>query len=189
MIGVLAVQGDFLEHVKMLNSIGSETREIRLPSQLEGLDGLIIPGGESTTIVQLMDIYGFRQRLVECSNQGMAIWGTCAGMIVIAKSLTDPRPVPLGLMDIEVTRNAFGRQVDSFETRLTINEIGAPELDAVFIRAPKVTKTGTNVQILARADDGSPVAVRENKLLATSFHPELTNDTRLHELFLEMSSK
>ena len=188
MIGVLAVQGDFLEHINMLTEIGAESREIRLPEQLEGLDGLIIPGGESTTIVQLIDIYGFRQCLVESEANGLAIWGTCAGMITIAKSLTDARPEPLGLMDIEVTRNAFGRQVDSFETYLNIAEIGDPDLHAVFIRAPKVIKTGTQVQVLARTEDGTPVVVRERNMLATSFHPELTDDSRLHKLFLDMSS-
>ena len=188
MIGVLAVQGDFLEHINMLTEIGAESREIRLPEQLEGLDGLIIPGGESTTIVQLIDIYGFRQCLVESEANGLAIWGTCAGMITIAKSLTDARPEPLGLMDIEVTRNAFGRQVDSFETYLNIAEIGYPDLHAVFIRAPKVIKTGTQVQVLARTEDGNPVVVRERNMLATSFHPELTDDSRLHKLFLDMSS-
>ena len=188
MIGVLAVQGDFLEHINMLTEIGAESREIRLPEQLEGLDGLIIPGGESTTIVQLIDIYGFRQCLVESAANGLAIWGTCAGMITIAKSLTDSRPEPLGLMDIEVTRNAFGRQVDSFETYLNIAEIGDPDLHAVFIRAPKVIKTGTQVQVLARTEDGNPVVVRERNMLATSFHPELTDDPRLHKLFLDMSS-
>ena len=188
MIGVLAVQGDFLEHINMLTEIGAESREIRLPEQLEGLDGLIIPGGESTTIVQLIDIYGFRQCLVESAANGLAIWGTCAGMITIAKSLTDARPEPLGLMDIEVTRNAFGRQVDSFETYLNIAEIGDPDLHAVFIRAPKVIKTGTQVQVLARTEDGTPVVVRERNMLATSFHPELTDDSRLHKLFLDMSS-
>ena len=188
MIGVLAVQGDFLEHINMLTEIGAESREIRLPEQLEGLDGLIIPGGESTTIVQLIDIYGFRQCLVESAANGLAIWGTCAGMITIAKSLTDARPEPLGLMDIEVTRNAFGRLVDSFETYLNIAEIGDPDLHAVFIRAPKVIKTGTQVQVLARTEDGNPVVVRERNMLATSFHPELTDDSRLHKLFLDMSS-
>ena len=188
MIGVLAVQGDFLEHINMLTEIGAESREIRLPEQLKGLDGLIIPGGESTTIVQLIDIYGFRQCLVESAANGLAIWGTCAGMITIAKSLTDARPEPLGLMDIEVTRNAFGRQVDSFETYLNIAEIGDPDLRAVFIRAPRVIKTGAQVQVLARTKDGNPVVVREKNMLATSFHPELTDDSRLHKLFLDMSS-
>ena len=187
MIGVLAVQGDFLEHINMLSRIGADSKEIRLPEQLDGLDGLIIPGGESTTIVQLIDIYGFRDCLIESVSNGLAVWGTCAGMIAIAKSLTDSRPKPLGLMDIEVTRNAFGRQVDSFETYLNIAEIGNPDLHAVFIRAPKVIKAGTQVQVLARSEDGSPVAVREKRMLATSFHPELTDDTRLHKLFLDMS--
>ena len=119
-IGVLAIQGDFLEHGKMLDAISIDWSEIRLPDQLEGLDGLIIPGGESTTIVQLMDIYGFRDAIKRRSSEGMAVWGTCAGMIVIARKLLDRRPEPLGLMNIEVSRNAFGRQVDSFETDIRV---------------------------------------------------------------------
>lgn len=187
-IGVLAIQGDFLEHREMLGAVGAESREIRLPEQLEGLDGLIIPGGESTTIVQLIDIFGMREPLKRCVSNGMAVWGTCAGMIVVAKKLLDKRPKPLGLMDIEVSRNAFGRQVDSFETTLNVCGIDGPPIHAVFIRAPVVTKAGGAVRVLAEVDSGKPVAVREGKLLATSFHPELTNDTRMHQMFTSISS-
>ena len=187
-IGVLAIQGDFLEHGKMLEAISIDWREVRLPDQLEGLDGLIIPGGESTTIVQLMDIYGFRDTIKRKSREGMAVWGTCAGMIVIARKLLDRRPEPLGLMDIEVSRNAFGRQVDSFETDIQVSSIEGDPIHAIFIRAPVVTDVGPEVEIIAKVEDGKPVAVTQGKLMATSFHPELTSDTRMHELFCRLSS-
>ena len=186
-IGVLAIQGDFLEHRKMLDSIGIESKEVRLPDELENLEGLIIPGGESTTIVQLIDIYGLRAPLVDKVNQGLAIWGTCAGMIVIAKNLKDKRPDPLGLMDIEVSRNAFGRQIDSFETDLDIQGMAGPPMHAIFIRAPLVTQIGTDVEILAEVDDGKPVAVKQNRVIATSFHPELTEDSRMHSMFVDIA--
>lgn len=186
-IGVLAIQGDFLEHRQVLERIGAEAPEVRLPKQLDGIDGLIIPGGESTTIVQLMDIYGFREAIREKAHSGMPIWGTCAGMIVLANKLTDHRPDPLKVMDIEVSRNAFGRQVDSFEIDLDIKGIEGPRFHAVFIRAPVVNKIGKTVKVLALLEDGRPVAVRQGKLLATAFHPELTNDARFHELFVRVA--
>ena len=186
-LGVLAIQGDFLEHRNMLDSIGIESVEVRLPEQLENIDGLIIPGGESTTIVQLIDIYEMRQPLIEKVKNGLAVWGTCAGMIVIAKHLKDKRPDPLGLMDIEVSRNAFGRQIDSFETDLDINGIDGPPIHAIFIRAPLVTEIGNGVEILAEVGDGKPVAVKQNKILATSFHPELTKDPRMHAMFANIA--
>ncbi|HAT22304.1 MAG: pyridoxal 5'-phosphate synthase glutaminase subunit PdxT [Dehalococcoidia bacterium] len=186
-IGVLAIQGDFLEHRNMLDSIGIESVEVRLPEQLENIDGLIIPGGESTTIVQLIDIYEMRQPLVEKVRKGLAVWGTCAGMIVIAKHLKDKRPNPLGLMDIEVSRNAFGRQIDSFETNLDINGMDGPPMHAIFIRAPLVTEIGNGVEILAEVDQGKPVAVKQNRILATSFHPELTEDPRMHTMFANIA--
>lgn len=185
-IGVLSVQGDFAEHSQVLNNIGVEVTEVRLPAQLDDLDGLIIPGGESTTIVQLIDIYGFRQHLSDRVKEGLAVWGTCAGMIVVARELKDKRPVPLGLMDIAVTRNAFGRQVDSFETDIDFIGIRGSRFHAVFIRAPAVNSIGPDVSILAKLENGTPVAVQQNKMLATSFHPELTDDTRVHEYFLGM---
>ena len=188
-IGALAVQGDFREHRQALNRLGVDAPEIRLPSQLDGLDGLIIPGGESTTIVQLIDIYGFREPLLEKAREGMAVWGTCAGMIVIADRLADPRPDPLRLMDIEVSRNAFGRQVDSFEADLDFQEIGDEPFHGVFIRAPVVTGVGASVKVLARLDDGRPVAVRQGKFLATAFHPELTGDDRIHQLFVRIAGQ
>ena len=188
-IGVLAIQGDFLEHRQALARLGVEAPEIRLPHQLEDVDGLIIPGGESTTIAQLIDIYGFREALRERARQGMAVWGTCAGMIVIADRLTDARPEPLRLMDIEVSRNAFGRQVDSFEADIEFQDIEGPPFHCVFIRAPVVNRVGASVRTLAALDDGRPVAVRQGKFLATAFHPELTGDSRIHELFARMASQ
>lgn len=185
-LGVLAIQGDFAEHREVLDRLGVESAEIRLPHQLDEVDGLIIPGGESTTIAQLIDIYDFRGPLKEKAAEGMPIWGTCAGMIVISKRLTDHRPSPLGLMDIEVSRNAFGSQVNSFEAELEMGDISGPAFRAVFIRAPVVNKVGDGVRVLARIPDGRPVAVRQDSLLATSFHPELTDDSRVHELFVRM---
>ena len=185
-LGVLAIQGDFAEHREVLDKLGVESAEIRLPHQLDEVDGLIIPGGESTTIVQLIDIYDFRDTLTRKASEGLPIWGTCAGMIVISKRLTDHRPSPLGLMDIEVSRNAFGSQVHSFEADLEVGDISGPAFRGVFIRAPVVNSVGEGVRVLARVSDGRPVAVRQDRLLATSFHPELTDDTRVHELFVRM---
>lgn len=185
-IGVLAIQGDFLEHRQMLERLGVDAPELRLSKDLEGLDGLVIPGGESTTIVQLLDIFDMRKTLVGLVREGMPTWGTCAGMIVMANKLTDHRPEPLHLIDIEVSRNAFGRQIDSFEADLEIDAIEGPPFRAVFIRAPVVNKIGENVEILARLSDGRPVAVREANMLATAFHPELTGDSRVHGLFVKI---
>ena len=186
-IGVLAIQGDFAEHRRALERLGVEVREIRLPSQLDAVDGLIIPGGESTTIVQLIDIYEMREKLRErILSERMPAWGTCAGMIVMAGELSDRRPQPLGLMDTRVSRNAFGRQVDSFETDLEVAGMDGPPFRAVFIRAPVFESVGESAQTLASLDDGRPVAVRQGHMLATSFHPELTDDDRMHRLFAEM---
>ena len=186
-IGVLAIQGDFREHGLMLDSIGQNWDEIRLPDQLNDLDGLIIPGGESTTIVQLIDTYNLRIPIQRLASNGLAIWGTCAGMIVGAKTLSDKKPVPLGLMDIDVSRNAFGRQIDSFETTVSVTGIKGEPIHAVFIRAPQILNMGPNVDILSTLENGNPVTVRENKILATSFHPELTEDTRMQELFVSIA--
>ena len=185
-IGVLAIQGDFLEHRQMLERLGSVVLEVRTRNELDKVDGLIIPGGESTTIVQLLDIFDMRDHLVNLVKNGMPIWGTCAGMIVLANSLTDHRPNPLKLMDINVTRNAFGRQVDSFEADLEIDEVDGQSYKAIFIRAPIVNSVGPNVRVISRLNDGRPVAVRENHMLATAFHPELTLDHRIHQMFLGM---
>ncbi len=186
-VGVLAIQGDYREHRTLLESLGADVKEIRLPDQLDEVDGLIIPGGESTTIVQLIDIYNMREKLRErVLNEGMPTWGTCAGMIVMAQKLSDHRPDPLKLMNIEVTRNAFGRQVDSFETDIEVEDMDGPPYHAVFIRAPVVDTIGEGVRIISSLDDGRPVAVRQGHMLATAFHPELTNDPRMHKLFLQM---
>jgi len=182
-IGVLAIQGDFLEHRHVLARLGVDAPEVRLPSELDGLDGLIIPGGESTTIVQLIDIYGFRSVLADRVREGLPVWGTCAGMIVLADSLTDRRPEPLHLMNIDVSRNAFGSQVDSFEADLDIESVEGPAFRGVFIRAPIVNRAGDGVRVLAALPDGRPVAVRQDTMLATAFHPELTDDDRVHDLF------
>jgi 5'-phosphate synthase pdxT subunit len=182
-IGVLAIQGDVIEHQKALARLGVTAPEIRLPHQLGEVDGLIIPGGESTTIAQLMDIYDLREPIKAKVRSDMPVWGTCAGMIVLASGLTDRRPEPLGLMDIEVSRNAFGRQVDSFEQDIMIDQIDGPPFHAVFIRAPGVSRIGSGVQVMGTLENGHPVAVRQGNMLATSFHPELTDDVRLHELF------
>lgn len=185
-VGVLALQGDFLEHRQMLERLGVDAPEVRLPHQLDEVDGLIIPGGESTTIAQLMDIYKFREVLRKKAEAGMPVWGTCAGMIVLADRLTDSRPEPLHLMNIEVSRNAFGRQVDSFEEDLAVEGMDGPPFRAVFIRAPVVNSVGQGVKVMARLADGRPVAVRQGHLIGTSFHPELTNDTRFHQLFVRI---
>lgn len=180
-IGVLALQGAFIEHNKMLARLGVTAVEVRLPHQLAELDGLIIPGGESTTIGKLASAYG----LIEPLRQFAAAkptWGTCAGMIFLAKNIDRQQPI-LGSMGITVDRNAFGRQIDSFETDLAIAEIGDQPFHAVFIRAPVVTAVDAPVEVLARLDDGRIVAVRQRHLLATAFHPELTDDLRLHSYF------
>ncbi len=186
-IGILAIQGDYLEHRKVLDKLGADVVEVRLPHQLDEIDGLIIPGGESTTIVQLIDIYKMRSKLRKrVLDDGMPTWGTCAGMIVMADRLRDRRPEPLRLMDIDVSRNAFGRQVDSFESDVEIKDLKGPPFRGVFIRAPVVNRIGEEVRVLATLQDGQAVAVAERNMLATAFHPELTDDTRLHELFLNM---
>lgn len=186
-IGVLAVQGDFAEHIAILRKIGVEAREVRLPEQLEGLDGLIIPGGESTTLSRLMSIYNLREPVARMAAEGCSVWGTCAGMIMLAAEITEQDPVPLGLMDIGVRRNAFGRQVDSFEQSLQIDALSPEPYHCIFIRAPVVIRVGPSAKVLASLDDGRPVAVQQGNLLATSFHPELTSDTRVHQYFVDLA--
>lgn len=185
-IGVLALQGDFAEHAAILRGLGVEAREVRLPRDLDGLDGLIIPGGESTTITRLMAMYELLQPI-----RGFArtrpVWGTCAGMIVMAKKATDLDREGLELMDISVARNAFGRQVDSFETDLEIAGIEGPPVRAVFIRAPLIDAIEPGVEVMAALEDGRIVAARQGHLMVTSFHPELTDDDRLHRYFVEMT--
>ncbi len=185
-IGVLALQGDFAEHIAILRELGAEGHEVRLPRHLENLHGLIIPGGESTTLSRLMSIYHFREPVAQMAEDGKAIWGTCAGMIMMAHEITEEDPVPLGLMDIGVHRNAFGRQVDSFEQDLRVSCFDSTQFHAVFIRAPVIMRVGKGVDVLASLPDGRPVAVQQGNLLATSFHPELTKDPRFHRHFLSL---
>ncbi len=188
-IGVLALQGDFAEHISMLQRINVEATEVRLPEHLKGLDGLIVPGGESTTIGKLAVAYNLMEPLKEF-GQRHAIWGTCAGAIFLSKDVSRNQPL-LGLMDIKVERNAFGRQVDSFEADLDVPELkqatGTKEdYHAVFIRAPIIESVGGEAKVLATAPDGRIVAAQQGHFLATSFHPELTDDTRFHKYFLSL---
>jgi 5'-phosphate synthase pdxT subunit len=191
-IGVLALQGDFREHRALFHRLGVEAPEIRLPAQLAGLDGLVIPGGESTTIGKLATTFELLAPLRDF-GQSQAIWGTCAGAIFLSKDAKREQPL-LGLMRIKVNRNAFGRQLDSFETDLTVPALEDPErpFRAVFIRAPLIESVGKGVQVIARLpqedpdQEGAIVGARQGMLLATSFHPELTDDPRFHQYFLSM---
>ena len=185
-IGVLALQGAFAEHIAILRQLEVEARPVRLPRQLAGLDGLIIPGGESTTITRLMQSYDLMSEISNQAGNGFPILGTCAGMILLAKEISDDSMKPLGLMDIRVVRNAFGRQRESFESELTIPVLGEKPFPGVFIRAPLIEKANSNVEIIARLADGTIVAIRQGKLLACAFHPELTDDRRFHQYFLEI---
>ena len=188
-IGVLALQGAFAEHIAVLKKLKVEAIPVRLPQQLEGLDGLIIPGGESTTITKLMVHYKLKHKIIELAKNNFPIFGTCAGMIVLARELSSSGGVePAGVMDIKVNRNAFGRQVDSFETEISIPVLGNKPLTGVFIRAPLIESVGKEAEVLARLDDGTIVAARQGKLLVCSFHPELTDDTRFHHYFLDIVS-
>ncbi|MGQ9849101.1 MAG: pyridoxal 5'-phosphate synthase glutaminase subunit PdxT [Aggregatilineaceae bacterium] len=182
-VGVLALQGAFIEHEQMLQRVGAQAVEVRLPDHLDDLDALIIPGGESTTIGKLAVSFGLLEPLREFA-QHKPVWGTCAGMILLARDIGRDQPL-LGLMDITVSRNAFGRQVDSFETDLHVPSLGPEPFHAVFIRAPLVTRVGEGVEVLARLEDGSIVAARQGHWLATAFHPELTGDPRFHRYFLQ----
>lgn len=185
-IGVLALQGAFIEHIKKLEGLGVEAVEVRLPQDLEGLDGLIIPGGESTTIGKLAVDYGLVEPLTAFAQE-KPVWGTCAGMIFMARDIGLQQPL-LGVMDIVVERNAFGRQVDSFITDLEIEGLnGEGPFPAIFIRAPKIAAVDDKeVQVLARLEDGTAVAAREGHWLVTSFHPELSEDDRLHRYFIKL---
>ncbi len=182
-IGVLALQGDFIEHEHMLARLGAEPIEVRLPRDLEGLDGLIMPGGESTTFGKLAKQFGLVEPLRAFAQSGRPMWGTCAGLIFLAKDV-GRNQVTLGLMDVKVKRNAFGRQIDSFTCDLNIPDLADGPFPGVFIRAPIIESVGQTVQVLCTLDDGTIVAARQDNLLATSFHPELTHDSRMHALFL-----
>ncbi|UCG83238.1 MAG: pyridoxal 5'-phosphate synthase glutaminase subunit PdxT [Dehalococcoidia bacterium] len=183
-VGVLALQGDFAEHIAVLHRLEVEAVPVRLPSELNGVGGLIIPGGESTTIGKLMREYQLTEALNGLIAEGIPLLGTCAGMVMLASRISGMDQQSLGAMDIEVKRNAFGRQVDSFESDLDIPVLGQPPFHAVFIRAPVIESVGDGVEILARLADGSPVAARQNNLVATAFHPEITHDLRFHKYFL-----
>jgi 5'-phosphate synthase pdxT subunit len=185
-IGILALQGAFAEHSHVIERLGGQAVAVRLPGQLHGLDGLIIPGGESTTMSRLMVEYQLLQPLKQLSRKGLPILGTCAGMILMAKSVPDFTLQTLGLMDITARRNAFGSQVDSFEADLEMPVLGQPPFHAVFIRAPIIETADSAVEILARLPDGAAVAARQGNLLGVAFHPELTSDLRLHRYFLDI---
>ena len=188
-IGVLAVQGAVREHMAAIREIGAEPVEVRLPRDLVDLDALILPGGESTTMRRLIDAYGLREPITALARAGAPLLGTCAGMILLADRLTDGEAPYFGLLDLQVRRNGYGRQLDSFEADLDAPSLGAEPLHGVFIRAPLVTDVGPGAEVLARDPDGNPVAVRQGRVLATAFHPELTGDRRLHRLLLEMVGK
>lgn len=191
-IGVLALQGDVREHLTVLGGLGAQAVAMRRPDELATVDGIVIPGGESTTMSRLLDVFELREPLRRRLADGMPAYGSCAGMIMLATTILDGRPdqVPLGALDIAVRRNAFGRQVDSFETELDVQGLAGPPLHAIFIRAPWVESIGPAVQVLASVGSGEserhPVAVRQGAVLATSFHPEITQDHRIHELFLSI---
>ena len=185
--GVLALQGDFKEHIKMLRKLDISVIEIKFSQQLEEIDGLIIPGGESTTINKLMDKYGFKERLKDFSRSGKPIFGICAGLIVLSSEVSG-KGSGLGLINMKVKRNAYGRQIDSFEEMVSINFDHKPDpadFKSVFIRAPKIVYTGKNVKVLSSSGDEILLA-REKNILVCAFHPELTDDTRIHEYFIEM---
>lgn len=188
-VGILALQGDFREHEAMLGRIGAPTLQVRLPKHFEQVDRLIIPGGESTAIGKLLELYNLLEPIRERGRAGMPIWGTCAGAILLAKQIAEGRPAgqpALALMDITARRNAFGRQLDSFELNLAIDVLGDAPLHTVFIRAPLLEQPGPAVKVLATLHDGRIVAAQQGHVLATCFHPELTGDERFHRYFLEL---
>jgi 5'-phosphate synthase pdxT subunit len=186
MIGILALQGDFLEHEVLLHKLHIQTKQVRLPADLEQIDRLIIPGGESTTIGKLLVMYDLLEPIRKRVLDGMPLWGTCAGAILLAKRIEGGKAgqPSLELMDMTAERNAFGRQIDSFETDLVIAALGSKPFHAVFIRAPLFKLPGKGIEVLATVENNTLVALRQNNLLATSFHPELSDDPRLHQYFL-----
>lgn len=187
-IGVLALQGDFEAHLKMLAELGADARAVRLPEHLAEIDGIIIPGGESTTIGKLMIVYGLHEVLQKKIQEGVPVWGTCAGLILLSKETDNAlagQPL-LASMDIRVRRNAFGSQRESFETDLSVPALGEAPFHAFFIRGPSIEWVGPEVEVLATLDDGTIVAVREGPLLGTAFHPEVAGDPRFHQYFLRI---
>jgi pyridoxal 5'-phosphate synthase pdxT subunit len=188
-IGVLAVQGAFAEHIDLLRGLGVDAVAVRLPQDLDGVSGLIIPGGESTAIRKLIDRWGLREPIANLAREGAPIFGTCAGMILLAREITDGDAPLFPLLDISVKRNAFGRQLDSFESELNVPVLGDRPVHAVFIRAPIVERVGPDVDVLAQLDDGRVVAVRSGSVVATAFHPELAGETRFHRLIATMAAE
>ncbi|GCE26290.1 pyridoxal 5'-phosphate synthase subunit PdxT [Dictyobacter alpinus] len=187
-IGVLALQGDFAAHIRMLRELGVDATAVRLPEQLDEIDGIILPGGESTTIGKLMIVYGLHEVLQRKIREGVPVWGTCAGLILLARETDNAlagQPL-LASMDIRVRRNAFGSQRESFETDLSVPALGEAPFHTFFIRGPLVEQAGPEVEVLATLDDGTIVAVREGTLLGTAFHPEVSGDTRFHQYFLRI---
>jgi 5'-phosphate synthase pdxT subunit len=188
-IGVLALQGAFIEHVRTYRAIGVDAVEVRLPEHLEGVSGLTLPGGESTTMRRLIDRWGLRQPILDLAETGAPIFGTCAGMILLAREIVGGEEPVLPLLDVAVRRNAFGRQLDSFEAELAVPMLGDQPVHGVFIRAPVIERAGPGVDVLARLDDGRIVAVRERNIIATAFHPELAGETRFHRLVATMAAE
>jgi pyridoxal 5'-phosphate synthase pdxT subunit len=188
-IGVLAVQGAFIEHVRILRAIGVDAVEVRLPADLIGLSGLVLPGGESTAMRRLIDRWGLRQPILALAERGAPLFGTCAGMILVAREIAGGEAPVFPLLDVTVARNAFGRQLDSFEADLAVPVLGDGPVHGVFIRAPIVERVGPGVDVLARLDDGRVVAVRERNVIATAFHPELAGETRFHRLVATMAAE
>ena len=188
-IGVLALQGAFAEHLSTLRAVGVEAVEVRLPEHLEDIDGLILPGGESTAMRRLIDRWGMRGPILDLAASGAPLFGTCAGMIVLAREIAGDEEPILPLLDVTVERNAFGRQLDSFETDLPVPLLGDTPVHAVFIRAPVIERAGPDVDVLAKLPDGRIVAVRERNVIATSFHPELAGETRFHRLLAMMAAE
>jgi len=188
-IGVLALQGAFREHLDTLAAIGVEGVRVREPRDLDGISGLVLPGGESTTMRQLIERWGLHQPILDLADSGAPIFGTCAGMIVLSREIAGDEPPILPLLDVTVERNAFGRQLDSFETDLSVPLLGDTPVHAVFIRAPVIESVGPDVDVIARLDDGRIVAVREKNIVATSFHPELAGETRFHRLIATMAAE
>ncbi len=186
---MLAVQGAFAEHIALLREIGVEAVPVRLPEDLDGLSGLILPGGESTAIRKLIDQWGLRQPILDLAGRGAPLFGTCAGMILLSNEITDGDEPVFPLLDIGVKRNAFGRQLDSFEAELTVPVLGDKPVHAVFIRAPVVERVGDGVDVLAELEDGRVVAVRDGNVIATAFHPELAGETRFHRLIATMAAE
>ncbi len=186
-IGVLALQGAFREHLDMFESLGVEAVPVRLPADLEGVSGLVLPGGESTAMRRLIERWGLRQPILDLAAQGAPLFGTCAGMILLSKEIVDGEEPVLPLLDVSVKRNAFGRQLDSFETELEVPVLGDAPVHGVFIRAPVIERVGDGVDVLARLDDDRVVAVRERNVVATAFHPELAGETRFHRLIATMA--